>query len=69
MREPKGFEKFYGKDKVFLLGSTLYGLKQVDMGFWKELLKTHEQMDNSRSRADSCLYHNWSCNGSMVWLS
>ena len=60
MRVPNGHKKFYGETEVLLLDGTLYGLTQAAMSFWKELLKTHEQMNNSLFRADPCSYYNWS---------
>ena len=47
-------KKFYSKDEVLLLDSTLYGLKQMAMGFWKELLKAHKHIGNGQNRADPC---------------
>ena len=62
-------QKFYGEDELFLLDSMLYKLKQRAVGIWKELLKAHEQMGSSHSRADPCLCYSWSHNCLMVWLS
>ena len=66
MKVPKGFKIFYFEDEVLLDGASC-GLKQVAMGFWKEFLRAHEQMGNSWSSADPCLFYNWSNDGSMIW--
>ena len=44
MKILKGFEKYYSKTTVLRLRQCLYGLKQVAMAFWQELLKCMKSM-------------------------
>ena len=70
MEVPQGFEKYYGPDVVLLLLKTIYGLKQAAKAFWTELLKAFGSMGCERSKADPCMYYQWTVGGSlMVWLS
>jgi len=56
---PEGWEEFYDDDDVLLLGKTLYGTKQVAMAFWRELLNAMKKIKKRRSKADPCLYYEW----------
>jgi len=69
MGVPQGFESHYEDDVVLLLGRTIYGLKNAARAFWKELLKAFSKMDCERSKADPCMYFQWTAIGLMVWLS
>jgi Reverse transcriptase (RNA-dependent DNA polymerase) len=69
MRVSKGFEKFYPPDVVLLLERTLYGTKQADMAFWKELLRVMNDIKMKQSKADPCLYYNWTDDGLTFWIS
>jgi hypothetical protein len=48
---------------------TLYGLKQAAMAFWRKLLEAFKSMNFTRSKADPCLYFDWTINGLVLWLS
>ena len=69
MGVPQGFECHYEDDVALLLGKTIYGLKNAARAFWKELLKVFSKMDCDRSKADPCMYFQWTVMGLMVWLS
>ena len=63
------FEKLDSEDKVLSLENTMYGSKQVAMGFWTELLKAHVQMNNERRIANLCLNYNCNYVGLIVWFN
>ena len=69
MEVPEGFEAFYTNGVVLLLLKTLYGLKQAAVAFWKELLKAMLCMGFARSKADPCLYYQWTAEGLVLWVS
>jgi hypothetical protein len=70
MHVPEGFEKFYLVGFVLLLLKTIYGLKQTEIVFWKQLLKAFASMNSMRSKVDpSCLYFAWTVNGLVIWIS
>ena len=39
MKVPQGFENYYAADVLLLLLKAIYGNKQAEMTFWKEILK------------------------------
>ena len=55
----EGWECFYIPNIVLLLLCTMYGLKQVAMVFWKELIRAMRNMGLERSTDDPCLYYYW----------
>jgi hypothetical protein len=60
MKVPQGFEKHY--DPMYyglLLLQTIYGLKQSAMAFWQKLLMVFRSMKFNQSKADLCLYYQW----------
>ncbi len=57
MKVPRGFEKLYPDDVVLKLKECIYGLKQVAMAFWHQLLLCMKSMGMTQSTADPCLYH------------
>jgi hypothetical protein len=59
MEIPKGFERFYASNLVLLLLTTLYGLKQAALAFWRKLVLTMKANSLNRSKADPCLYCKW----------
>ena len=69
MEIPEGFEHHYGINFVLLLLKTIYGLKQAAFAFWKELLKAFKSMEYKRSKADPCLYYQWTDLGLVLWIS
>ena len=69
MEVPEGFEKYYQAGVVLRLLKTLYGLKQAALAFWRELLTAMLSMGFSRSKADPCLYFQWTASGLVIWLS
>ena len=69
MEVPEGFKQHYGAGMVLLLLRTIYGLKQAAMAFWRELLKAMLSMNFRRSKADPCLYFQWTAAGLVIWLS
>ena len=66
---PQGFEKHYPEGAYWLLLKTVYGLKQAAKMFWKMLLKAMRSMNFEKSWADPCLYHKWTDDGLVLWLS
>ena len=66
---PQVFEKNEGKNMVFLLLMAIYGTKQAEMAFWRELLKCMKHMGYVRSGTDPCLYFKWTIAGLVVFLS
>ena len=70
MGVPQGFERHYESDVVLLLLKTIYGLKNAARAFWKELLKAFTKIGCERSKADPCMYYEWTALGCLlVWLS
>jgi Reverse transcriptase (RNA-dependent DNA polymerase) len=70
MAVPKGFEKYYGSGVVLLLLKTLYGTKQAELQFWRELLKAMLKMCYSRSKADPCLFFKRNKENELsIWIS
>ncbi len=70
MGVPEGFEKYYDPMYyVLLLLQTIYGLKQSAMAFLRQLLMAFESMNFKRSKADPCLYFDWTALGLVLWLS
>jgi hypothetical protein len=60
MEVPEGFQQWYNPMLyVLLLLQTLYGLKQAAKAFWEQLLKAFASMNYARSKADPCLYFQW----------
>jgi hypothetical protein len=56
MEVPEGFQEFYEKYVLLLLLQTIYGLKQVALAFWRELVKALTDTNFKRSAADPCLF-------------
>jgi hypothetical protein len=70
LKIPEGSEKHYDPASyVLLLLKTLYGLKQAARAFWNKLLKAFQNMGFARSKADPCLYWDWTVNGLVIWTS
>jgi hypothetical protein len=69
MEIPEGFEQYYPAGFIWLLLRTIYGLKQAAVAFWKQLILAFASMNYSRSKADPCLYFNWTIDGLIVWIS
>ena len=69
MEVPDGFRTFYPGDVLLLLLQTIYGLKQAAFAFWVELLKAFYDMCYKRSKADPCLYYQWTSIGLILWIS
>ena len=69
MYVPQGFEKFYPQNVVLLLLKTIYGLKQAAFEYWRALLKAIKTIGLKRSKADPCVYFQWTSNGLMLWSS
>jgi hypothetical protein len=69
MEVPQGFEYWFAVYVVLLLLETLYGLKQVAMTFWRELLKAFRSMGFDRSEVDPHLYFKWTQHGLLIWVS
>jgi hypothetical protein len=71
IKVPQGFEHFYSKNAVQLLLKTIYGLKQVALAFWRELLKAFQCMKcreeakifNVDNKGAKDLWDNWSVGG------
>ena len=56
MEVPRGWREHYNENLVLLLLQTIYGLKQVAMAFWRELLRAMKKIEVERSKADPCMY-------------
>lgn len=69
MAVPEGFESYYEAGTVLHLLKTLYGLKQAAYAFWIQLLKAFYDMKYKRSKADPCLYYDWTDLGLVLWIS
>ena len=69
MEIPEGFEQHYPEGWVWLLLRTIYGLKQAAVAFWHQLIMAFASMSYKRSKADPCLYFDWTIYGLIIWLS
>ena len=70
MHVPQGMTEWYGSDVYLLLHKTLYGLKQAAYRFWVYLLNIVQKLHFDRSKADPCLYFNWTESGALLlWFS
>jgi hypothetical protein len=69
MEIPEGFEQYYPAHYIWMLLRTIYGLKQVAVAFWKQLILKFASMNYRRSKADPCLYFDWMIDGLIVWIS
>lgn len=70
MKVPEGFEKWYDPRLYLLfLLQTIYGLRQSAMAFWKILKMVFKAMKFDRSKADPCLYYQWTVYGLVLWIS
>jgi hypothetical protein len=56
---PEGFEEFLWNICSTSTATTIYGLKQAAMAFWRELVTALTGMNFKRSAADPCLYYCW----------
>ena len=54
MNVSEGWESFYSPNTVLLVLHTIYGLKQADMSFCKELRSAMRDLGLERSTADPC---------------
>jgi hypothetical protein len=69
MKVPCGFEKYYPDNVVLKLKKCIYGLKQVTMEFWGQLLICMKSMDMVQSTADPCLDHKCGEDGFVLIVS
>ena len=69
MEVPQGFKKHYPGNVVLRMLRAIYGLKQVAMAFWQELIKCMRSMEMTQSTADPCLYFKWTSDGLAMILS
>ena len=69
MEVPNGFKTFFPGDVLLLLLQSIYGLKQAVFAFWVELLKAFYDMCYKQSKADPCLYYQWTSIGLILWIS
>jgi hypothetical protein len=65
----EGFEQCYHAGFIWMLLRTIYGLKQAAVAFRKQLILAFASMNYCRSKADPCLYFNWTINRLIVWIS
>lgn len=56
---PQGFEQYYDDDEVLLLQQTIYGCKQAAMAYYREQVKTNDQVGLMKSQVDPCLFYKW----------
>ncbi len=47
----------------------LYGLKQVEMAFYRKLLTATKNVRLTRSTADPCLYYKWESGSPVIMIS
>jgi hypothetical protein len=67
MEIPEGFEQYYHPAGfIWLLLRTIYGLKQAAVAFWKQLILAFASMNYRRSKADPCLYFDWTIDGLII---
>ena len=52
MEVPEGLYSIYGSDVAFLLVKAIYGLKNTEKVFWRELMRAFSAMGWMRSNAD-----------------
>jgi hypothetical protein len=52
-----------------MLLRTIYGLKQAAVTFWKQLILAFASINYRRSKADPCLFFDWTIDGLIVWIS
>jgi hypothetical protein len=69
MEIPEGFEQYYPAHYIWKLLRMIYRLKQAAVAFWKQLILAFASMNYRRSKADPCLYFNWTIDGLIVWIS
>ena len=69
MAGPEGFEDIYDDEVVFKLLETIYGLKNAEKEFWKDLLKAFSAIKCTRSNEDPYMYYSWTAIGLLIWLS
>jgi hypothetical protein len=66
---PRGFEKNYPENVVLLLKRTLYGTCQAAIQIWKKLCNVMTLIKAQRSKADVCLFFQWTATGLLLYLS
>jgi hypothetical protein len=67
---PQGMEKWYDSNVLLLLKKTLHRLKQAAYRFGLFLLTIVCCLNFGRSKADPCLYFNWTETGALLlWFS
>ena len=69
MEVPQGMEKYYPVNVILLIPRKLYGLRQADAHFWKELLKAFRFMKYTRNQAEPCLNFRWVEGELVIWIS
>jgi hypothetical protein len=69
MEIPEGFEQYYPAHYIWMLLRTIYGLKQAAVAFWKQLILAFASMNYHRSKADPCMYFDWTIDRLLVWIS
>jgi hypothetical protein len=66
---PLGFEQYYDpKTTILLLVRTLYGLVQAAIAFWHKLVLAFAKIGFKRSKADPCVFCNWTKAGIVIWM-
>ena len=69
MEIPQGFERFYKVNSVLKLLRTLYGLVQAAMAFWRKVVLMFATIGFKQSKADPCLFYEWSDHVLCLWIS
>ena len=54
---------------VLIILKTIYGLKNAEKAFWRDLLREFSAMVCSRINEDPCIYFKWKTMELLVWLS
>jgi hypothetical protein len=66
---PQGLAKYYPGNVVLLLKRTLHGTCQAAMQFWKKLCQVMSLINAQRSKADVCLFFQWTSVSLLIYMS
>ena len=59
MHVAQGFEKYYSRNMVLMILKSIYGTKQADVQFWKELVEWMKNIHYEGNKADPYIYFKW----------
>jgi hypothetical protein len=69
MEIQEGFEQYYPAHYIWMLLRRIYRLKQAAIAFCMQLILAFASMNYHRSKADPCLYFDWTIDGLIVCIS